>query len=174
MEKKKNLSMALRDEADDLGLCSAWHRAWHDDSTQQELIDKYLKGIDFCLMHHWPTAGFIRKHFDVDILRRNGVLVNDRYSIRNKPEIVISGNSDAIVRLDGDCSSRIYVGDDSKARVFVKTAEKVIVEVRDRASVEIVPDPYYFVDVCVYVYSDEASVEAPAGIRCVREEDYLV
>ena len=173
MEKEKNLSMSLRDEADRLGLCSAWHNAWQDGATPQELINKYLRGIDFCLANQWPTAEFIRSRFDVDILRRNGVLANDRYSIRNKPEIVILGSSDVIVRLDGGCSSRIYVNDNSKARIFVRTAEKVIIEARDRSSVEIIADSYYNTDVSAYVYSDTASVKAPPEVRILREQDYL-
>lgn len=167
------LSNTLKQEAIGHGLCEAWQNGWKDNSTQQELINKYLRGIDFCLQHHWPTADFIRNNFCLDLLRRNGILANDRISIRDKEEIVISGNSDIIVRIDGNTSSRIYIGDNSKARIFVKNHEKVIIEVRDKAYVEVFADDYYHPDVSVYEYSENSTVVAADNVKYTKEEDYL-
>lgn len=171
--EKNQLSINLRDEADGLGLCGEWHDAWSDKATQQELVNKYLRGIDFCLLHRWPSADFVEKNFDRHILRRSGVLANDRYSLRNKREIVLLGNSEAVVRIDGPCSSRIYACDTSFSKIYVRTSEKVIIEVRDHANVEVIPDAGYDTDVVVYEYSDESVVVAPNSVRYRKENDYL-
>lgn len=165
--------MSLRDEADVLGLCGEWHDAWSDKATRQELVNKYLRGIDFCLRHKWPSADFIERNFDRDILRKNGILANDRYSLRNNGEIVVLGNSEAVVRIDGACPSRIYACGTSSSKIYVNTSEKVIVEVRDHARVEVILGDGYHTDVSVYEYSGDSAVIAPDSVKYKREKDYL-
>lgn len=170
--KDRILSMTLRNEADSLGLCEEWHNAWQDNSTQQELINKYLRGIDFCLQHHWPSNGFIKSHFDKALLRKNNILVDDRRSLLNPPMAIILGNSHAIIRVVGNNPSRIYLNGNTEASLYVHTNAKVIVEVRDKARLSVTPWEDR-TDCVVFDYSDDTLVEASKSIKYERKDDYL-
>lgn len=172
MDNNRTLSMTLRNEADGLGLCAEWHNAWQDNSTRQELINKYLRGIDFCLQHHWPSNDFIKSHFDKALLRKNNILVDDRRSLLNPPVAVVLGSSHAVIRIDGSNPSRIYLMDGSETTLYVNTTAKVIVEARGRARLNVVPGAYK-TDCVVFDYSDGTLVEAPKSIRYERKDDYL-
>lgn len=166
------LSRQLRSEADSLGLCDEWHNAWRDDSTQQELINKYLRGIDFCLRHHWPSNGFIKAHFDLALLRKNNILVDDKRSLLNPPIAVILGSSKATIRVDGNNPARIYLNDDSETTLYVNASAKIITETRGNARLTVIPWGFA-TDCVVFDYSGDTLVVAPQGIRYERRDDYL-
>lgn len=173
-EKDTALSKFLRQSAVDNGLCDEWRNAWNDDCTQQELINKYLRGIDFCLQHRWPSVDFINNHFDKALLRKNGILASDNYSLVNKPIIVALGYTASNIRISGDNPSRIYLNDNSVVTIIIKTHEKVIIECRDRVRCKVFADAAYNPDALVISYSDEAIVEAPECVRFKKEsKDYL-
>lgn len=169
------ISVNLKREAIDLGLCKEWQNAWQENSTMQELINKYLRGIDFCLQRHWPSNDFIESHFPQDLLTENGILCNGTHSFLNPPSpCVILGDSHAVIRINGDNGARIYVNDNSQVEVKVKSAEKVIIEVRGHASLVVDPDFDYKCDISVYDYSDTSKVFVPDGVKYKSETDYLI
>lgn len=169
------LSMRLKKEAVGLGLCEDWTNGWQDNSTQQELINKFKRGIDFCLQHHWPSADFIDRNFKRELLWANGINVHGFRSFRNPEMCIFMGDANSVIRLDNQCShgSRIFLNDNTETQVFVHTNEKVIIETRGHAHVKIHPDMRYKCDIVVYDYSDDTLVEAPESVRYSKEKvDY--
>lgn len=57
------LNTDLRDHAVSYGLCQQWQNDWQDNKNQQELIDMYIRGIDFCIEHDYPTVDYIKNNF---------------------------------------------------------------------------------------------------------------
>ena len=68
--KSNKLSEELKSQAIGLGLCEQWTNSWGNPS-EQELINKFLHGIDFCIKHDYPTNEYIKKNFDKDGNRKN-------------------------------------------------------------------------------------------------------
>ena len=48
---RKNLSDKMKEEAVSLGLCAQWTAEWKDNSSKDEMVDKFVTGIDFCIKH---------------------------------------------------------------------------------------------------------------------------
>lgn len=131
-----SLSVELRNMARKLNLCDKWFGEWKDDTDEQTLIDKFFKGLDFCLIHHYPSNEYISAHFERDLLRKNGILVDDNYGFLNQSKAMILGNSKSTVRINGRHHAVIYVRDNSNVRVIARNDAFVLVHVLDDATVQ--------------------------------------
>lgn len=137
-----NLSETLKQQAVELGLCKPWTEAWAGNSDQQTLIDKFKKGIDFCLDRDWPSSDFIKANFDRDLLNSNLIFVDEYVDMDMAPS--------GIYILNGECSGRIhlapwsaatfYVRHSSKMNIVADDFAKVFVRVYDEADVEVDSD----------------------------------
>lgn len=169
----KELSVVLRESAIKHGLCDEWRNEWKDNSTPQELINKYLRGLDFALANHWPSNDFIKENFDKDILVKNNIIVDMKRSVLNPRICVVLGSSEVNVRLNSRHPSEIYVRDDAHITIYVHTREKVIVHAFENAHIEVLPDALYDVDVLVLNHSENTTIESPAHVRVVEDLGYL-
>ena len=133
----ENLSETLKQQAVDLGLCRPWTEAWGD-CDQQALIDKFVKGIDFCLERNWPTSDFIKDNFDRALLNANHIFVDEHMRLDDAPS--------GIYILNGECSGSICFAPWTAATVYV----------RHKSNVTIIADDFAKVFVRVY---DEANAE---------------
>ena len=136
----ENLSETLKQQAVDLGLCRPWTEAWGD-CDQQELIDKYKKGIDFCIDKQYPSNEFIKANFDRDLLNANLIFVDEYLDFDMMPS--------GIYILNGECSGSIRFAPWTAATIYV----------RHKSNVTIIADDFAKVFVRLY---DEAEVEAEA------------
>lgn len=132
----RNLNKTLKDEAISYGLCAGWQRMWRNGWDRTELIRKFKEGIDFCIQHNYPNNGFIKKNFTADMLRDNGILVDDIRSFVNVSMCVFQGKSEAIARYNAWNAGTIYVRHNSFAVVTAKNMSLVIVHLFDNARVE--------------------------------------
>ena len=135
-----NLSETLKQQAVDLGLCRPWTETWGD-CDQQELIDKYKKGIDFCIDKQYPSNEFIKANFDRALLNANLIFVDEHLDFDMMPS--------GIYILNGECSGSIRFAPWTAATVYV----------RHKSNVTIIADDFAKVFVRLY---DEAEVEAEA------------
>ena len=135
-----NLSETLKQQAVDLGLCRPWTEAWGN-CDQQELIDKYKKGIDFCIDKQYPSNEFIKANFDRALLNANLIFVDEHLDFDMMPS--------GIYILNGECSGSIRFAPWTAATVYV----------RHKSNVTIIADDFAKVFVRLY---DEAEVEAEA------------
>lgn len=121
-----NLSESLRQEARELGLCDKWYNEWGE-CGQQELIDKFVKGIDFCLDRAWPSPEFIKGNFDPCELRENLIFVDEDLDMHDAP--------DGIYILNGECSGTLRFGSWAAATIYVRHTSKVMIIAEDFARV---------------------------------------
>lgn len=114
-----NLSDILKQEAVDLGLCKPWTEAWGN-CSQQELIDKYKKGIDFCIDKQYPSNEFIKANFDRHLLNENLIFVDEHINLETAPS--------GIYVINGECTGRIWFGKWAAATIFVRHNSKIRIE----------------------------------------------
>jgi hypothetical protein len=135
-----NLSETLKQQAVSLGLCKPWTEAWADNSDQQELIDKFVKGIDFCLERDWPSTEFIKANFDRKLLNRNLIFVDEPIEIKNAPSgiYVINGECSGTLWFNSWAAATVYVRHNSNVRIIADDFAKVFVRLYDDASADVI------------------------------------
>lgn len=143
----ENLSETLKQQAISLGLCKQWAEAWGD-CDQQELIDKYKKGLDFCIEHQYPSNELITENFDRSLLNENLIFVDEHLNLDDAPS--------GVYVLNGDCSGTLHFREWAVATIYIRHTSKVSIIAED------------FAKVFVRVY-DETEVEvcdvADAGVK---------
>lgn len=132
-----NLSETLKQQAVDLGLCRPWTEAWGD-CDQQELIDKYKKGIDFCIDKQYPSNEFIKANFDRALLNANLIFVDEHISLDDAPSgiYVINGECTGSIRFAPWTAATVYVRHKSNVTIIADDFAKVFVRLYDGAEVE--------------------------------------
>ncbi len=135
-----NLNEILRREAANLGLCAAWRHNWESDKTPQELIEMYVKGIDFSLLHDWPSVDFIKANFDRELLNRNLVFVDERINLTDASNgvYVLNGECTGTLWFNSWAAATVYVRHDSRVTVIADDYAKVFVRLYDNADVDAV------------------------------------
>lgn len=134
-----NLSETLKQQAVDLGLCRPWTEAWGD-CDQQELIDKYKKGIDFCIDKQYPSNEFIKANFDRDLLNANLIFVDEYLDFDMMPSgiYILNGECSGSIRFAPWTAATIYVRHKSNVTIIADDFAKVFVRVYDEADAEVV------------------------------------
>lgn len=136
-----DLSETLKQQAVDLGLCKSWTEAWGD-CDQQELIDKFKKGIDFCLDKNWPSSEFIKSNFDRSLLNANLIFVDEYVDMDMAPSgiYVINGECSGRIRFAPWTAATVYVRHTSNVRIIADDFAKVFVRLYDEAEVVVDSD----------------------------------
>ncbi len=139
MESLEIVNEVLRNDALRCGICSDFYDPWEGyNKNRQELVKMFFAGLDFCIDHHFPQKEKIKKFFPADFLRKNNILVDDKFSLLNPRYAVLIGNSESTIRYNGITVAQLYLLDEAKAEVAVKGQAHVIIHVHDRAQVNIV------------------------------------
>lgn len=102
------LQEKLKQEAIALGLCRQWQDDWGTPSVN-DLCDKFIRGIDFCIKHDWPSVDEIKSSFTSDELSLNGIFVTGHHTCREKKCIVVMGDANVTVDVDDYGVCDIYV-----------------------------------------------------------------
>lgn len=168
----KELSKILRKSAREQKnrLCDEWYDNWDLNGDRQYLIDLYLKGIDFAIDNDWPDNAFIVRNFDRHLLRKNNILVNDKWSVANPKTVVMLGNSISTVRNSGWNVATCYVRHESNATVICKNMSFTTLHVHDNATVKI--EIFDKANAVVILHSDKAHVDAPENVRIRRSDAF--
>ena len=73
------------------GLCAQWQREWGNPDLAG-LCDKYIRGLDFCIKHDFPSIEYMEKHFRGKV-EDYGIYINDDMVSVNQKNVVIIGSS---------------------------------------------------------------------------------
>ncbi len=138
----ENLSEILKREAVERNLCAQWTAEWADNSDQQTLIDKFKKGIDFCLDRDWPSNDFIKANFDRDLLNANLIFVDEYVDMDMSPSgiYILNGECSGRIRLAPWAAATIYVRHSSEITIVAEDFAKVFVRLYDEADAEVDSD----------------------------------
>lgn len=178
----KELSIKLRTDARRLGLCDKWFGEWNDNTNKQELISKFIHGLDFCIERRWPAKQFILHHFPQELLRENGILVDDirSYPVRDPStrrlihlsDFVLIGESSTVIRYSfRPHMCNVWAMDNSKVKVDVKYGAFILIHLFDNATADAVTD---LVSKCTVIrHSTNTSVTRSGCVTIKEEFDYL-
>lgn len=161
------LQQELKNQAVSLGLCQQWQSEWGTPDVD-ELIKKYVNGIDFAIKHDFPSVDFIDKSFDKAALRRNGVFCDDEIKGKNRV-MVLLGDSSGKIDLNSFDVVTIYARHNCKVRITVADFASVIIKVYDNTEVAI--DAKGFNKPRIYRYSDKASI-LTNGEAIIKERNF--
>lgn len=162
------LQRRLKLEAISLGLCQQWQDEWGEPNTLQ-LIDKYKRGIDFCIEHDFPSVDVLRKEFDRAVLNENDIFVNDNIALnidKGGRNIIINGDCEGVITISGYAVATIYVRHTSCVRVVMKDFARASISVYDKSQLTVNNRSYN--RAFVYRYSSKAYVNEIGNIA-VRE-----
>ena len=126
----ENISTALREEAISLGLCKKWTEEWQDNTGTDALIDKFKRGLDFCIKHDWPTTEAIKRMFPTLDLVRNGVYVDQRLDFIDGNELhhgtyVLMGKCTGTLRFAPWTAATVYLRHDT--HVSIEAGENAVI-----------------------------------------------
>lgn len=147
------------------GLCDQWYGEWSGAESDQELIDKYLKGLDFCIKHDYPSTDMICALFGAEMLRKNHIYTNETFVEEKnaKPVVVLNGNTCGELEFDGYAVSSVYVRHVSDVKIKVADHAVVSVSLYDAANAYV--ECAEGATVYVYVRSANAKVQANGNVR---------
>ena len=168
---KKELNKELRTQAINNGLCAMWQKEWKKDWDLDKMISQFYRGIDFFLDKRFVSNNFIKENFDRDFLRKNGILVDDTYSLLNPRNAILIGESQSTIRFNNYMVTTIYVIDNSKAKILAKGHSSVIVHLLGNPQVEVEQKEHG--NVLIINHSKESVIISDDGIKIKEEFDYL-
>ncbi len=165
------LNKELRDQAILLGLCVDWQKLWGKDWSKEKMIERMFQGLDFCILNHYPSNDFILKHFEKDLLRKNNVFVNDKYSVVNPKESLILGKSDITARYNAGSYGNLHVRDNSSVKLTARNRCFVIVHLYENAA--ITAEQFDKATIVLVKHSPKVHITAEDNIKVREEYDYL-
>ena len=128
--KERRLSDKMKHEAVTLGLCAQWTAEWQDGTSKDDMVEKFVEGIDLCIQHNWPSVEVMKKSFG-DVIHRHGVYVDESTSLLNPSTAIFNGHCDASVTCCDYAVSNIYVRHKSKVRITAGDQSYVRVNLYD-------------------------------------------
>ena len=104
----------FKKQAVSLGLCQEWQDSWEESG----LIEKYLRGITWCMKNEFPSLKDMKRYDEA--LLRNGVYNSKRAEIVCDRDMYVFNASEIDFIIDEYKVCRIYAGRGSKVRVTIK------------------------------------------------------
>lgn len=124
----------LKQQAIEYGLCEKWQREWGK-PTIADLCDKFIKGLDFCIKHNYPTIDYLDRHFKGKV-EQYGIYINERAVSHSQLYVVANGDSVVDVYASTVCS--VYARHNSHIRLYVPAEAFMYVSMFDDCTIEVV------------------------------------
>lgn len=135
----ENKSILLRNMARSSGLCDEWFKQWRDDLSDDDLLNLYVRGIDFSIDKEWIANDVAKNLFDKQTLNKHGIYIDDdEVSGMNFPNVILNGNCNGNISYDKFSVGNIYVRHDSKIKITVSDFARCFIETYDNSSTEVV------------------------------------
>ena len=134
--RERRLSARMRKEAVGLGLCGKWQDKWTKDTDVDGMLDMFVDGQDFCIMHDWPGVATL-KRYGGERLRAHGVYADEEFEADNVRTVIAVGGCNGTVTADGRQVTTVYARLKSRLRVKASGEARVFVMLYDEAGVEV-------------------------------------
>lgn len=164
---KKELNNSLRTKAVSCGLCNDWQKEWRQDWNLDRMVSQFYRGIDFFIDKRFVSNEFIKDNFNKDFLRRNGIIVDDTYSMVNPLYSILVGKSKSTIRMNGYKAGTTYILDNSEVNVKASGKSFIIVHAYGCAKINAEQDDK--ARVVVIKHSTQCHVVAKENIKVVEE-----
>lgn len=128
------LVQQLKTDGIEKGLCRMWQMKLKPGIGIEALVELFVRGIDFCVKKDYPTLDFMRKNFKGKC-EPYGAYVDDEVIERNREDVVLNGDSKAMLDYDGYTVANVFVRHGSQAAITAADYAVVTVDVFDDAKV---------------------------------------
>lgn len=155
---KKDISKELKNKAVKLGLCTEWTEEWGN-PTKDELVDKYVRGIDFCIKHNYPSCEYMKKNFD-GVMQKHGVFVDERVDLKNPSMVIANGRTYGKIVYDAYSVGTLYVRHDSDLTIEASDNAFVTIETYDNCTVSVIQRG----KAKVFVYNHGGNIQASGKV----------
>ena len=88
------------------GICTPWLNELKSLDDKDALVDMYIRGIDFCLEHDYPSNDFIRENFK-GVMEKHGVFLDDAIALQNQSKCIALGTTNGKVTATGYSVSEV-------------------------------------------------------------------
>lgn len=132
-----NLSDEMKISARTIGLCDEWYGEWKDNSSKDEMIQKFVRGIDFCIEHDFPSVKIMKERFG-DRMHYHGVYADEKVTLNNDIKVILNGSCDAKAEYNSHGTGDIYVRHNSILHIEACDNARVFINVYDNAKVDAV------------------------------------
>lgn len=132
---EKELSVVLREMArtQKKPLCDEWYGEWKDNCGVDILLNKYVRGLDFCIENDYPSLEFVRKNFNKEDLHRHHIYLDEEVSVNaENGTYVFLGNCTGTMTAGGYSVVSCYVRHDSKITIAASFLSRVFVSLYER------------------------------------------
>ena len=167
MISTQELNCELRRLAIENGLCEKWQKMWAEDWPLEKMVDMFFKGVDFFISTRFVPNEKIEEWVGRDFLRKNGILVNDSYSLANPQNVIAIGNTKTTIRVNANNPANIYLCDESVATLEAKNRSFVIVHLYGEATLR--AEAYDKAHVCAIRHSENTKVISKDNILIKKE-----
>lgn len=157
------ISEQLKSKAVNLGLCEEWTNNWGT-PDEDELAEKYIRGIDFAIKHDFPSASFMKKHFN-GVIQRHGIYVDENINLNNPNMTITNGTCNGIIQFDKFATGRLYIRHDSDITVKVSGLSKIFISTYDNCKLNIDCTD----EAIVYVYKHGGNITYSGNVL-IREQ----
>lgn len=141
----KELSVTLREMArsQKTPLCDDWYGKWNDDTDIDELLEKFVSGIDFCIENDYPSLEFARKYFTSkdkkEALHRHNIYLDEEVNLveSNSGVWVLLGRCTGRITFDGWAVASVHVRHECSVRIDAEDLSRVFVSVYEDAEADL-------------------------------------
>ena len=131
-----NIAKQLAKQAKRKGICKEWLSELRQLEDKGAMLEMYLKGIDFCLKHDYPSNEYIRANFKGE-MEVFGVFLDDSIDLVNVLKCVALGQTKGLVEINEFGTSEIFVKHNSELKIVAKGDAFVMVDVFDNAVIRV-------------------------------------
>lgn len=132
----ENIINEIAKKAHKLGACQQGYRELLSATSKHDLCHSYIKNIDFCLEHNFPSNDYIRKHFK-GIMEEQGIYLDDVIELHNLRMCITLGKTNGRIILSAYSVAEIYAKHQSALNIVAKDNAFVMVDVYDDAVVNV-------------------------------------
>ncbi len=134
----KEINETLFAQAKELRMCDTVHKEWYGKTWRYDkLADVMYRNLDFCIEHRWPARQTLKTLIPIDARHRNGIVIDEQWSLLNTAFALVMGTSQAKARYNAFSVGQLHIFDDAQCYVSAKGHASVTVHVYDRATANV-------------------------------------
>lgn len=140
MKEDEKMSKMLKVCAMQAGMCDKFTKEWADSSSPEEIIDKFKRGLDFCIKNDWPSSELVHDFFERDFLKAHHIYdAEEAFSAGGYNDVatIVQHGSTGELRFGGFDTTTIWVRHDSELFVSACGHAVIFVHVYDDAHVTV-------------------------------------
>lgn len=132
-----NINQYILQKALEAGICEPGALEIAQAGTVEDLLAFYRRGIDFCLLHNFPSNDDLVK-LGGDLLSTYGIYVDGRPVVRDHEFIVLLGECSASLAVSGFTASQVFVKHQSIANLTASDNVFAVIDCFDNAAVNVI------------------------------------